>query len=108
LVVALESDESIVAYKKRHPVFNQIQRAANLAANRYVDEVILLPRLGAYNDYMQMVLDVCPDVIAVTKGDPQVDNIKKQAKAIGAELVEVISLVDGVSTTELINKIKNP
>ena len=75
--MALESDESIVAYKKRKPVFDQIQRANNLAANRYVDEVLLLPKLGGYNDYMQMVLDVCPDVIAVTKGDPQIDNIKK-------------------------------
>lgn len=107
LIVALEPDESIIAYKKRQPVFNQRERAENLVVNRYVDEVLLLPKLKGYKDYMQLVRDVCPSVIAVTAGDPQIENIKKQAASIGAEVVEVIRLVDGVSTTELIRKIKN-
>ena len=107
LIVALEPDETIIKYKKRQPVFDQKDRAKNLSAIRYVDEVLLLPQLKGYKDYLQLVQDVCPDVIAVTAGDPQMENIKKQAKIVGAEVVEVISLIDGISTTRLIRKIKD-
>lgn len=87
-------------------MFNQQERAKNLSAIRYVDEVLLLPSLKGYKDYLQLVRDVCPDVIAVTAGDPQIMNIKKQAKVVDAEVVEVIGLIDGISTTDLIRKIK--
>ena len=106
LIVALEPDETITKYKKRKPVFNQQERAKNLSAIRYVDEVLLLPPLKGYKDYLQLVQDVCPNVIAVTAGDPQIMNIKKQAKVVDAEVVEVIGLIDGISTTDLIRKIK--
>lgn len=106
LIVALEPDETIIKYKKRKPVFNQQERAKNLSAIRYVDEVLLLPPLKGYKDYLQLVQDVCPNVIAVTAGDPQIMNIKKQAKLVDAEVVEVIGLIDGISTTDLIRKIK--
>lgn len=106
LIVALEPDETIIKYKKRKPVFNQQKRAKNLSAIRYVDEVLMLPPLNGYKDYLQLVRDVCPDVIAVTAGDPQIENIKKQAKLVDAEVAEVIGLIDGISTTDLIRKIK--
>lgn len=106
LIVALEPDETIIKYKKRKPVFNHQERAKNLSAIRYVDEVLMLPPLNGYKDYLQLVRDVCPDVIAVTTGDPQIENIKKQAKLVGAEVAEVIDLIDGISTTDLIRKIK--
>ena len=106
LIVALEPDEMIIKYKKRQPVFNQQERAKNLSAIRYVDEVLMLPPLKGYKDYLQLVRDVCPDVIAVTTGDPQIENIKKQAKLVDAEVAEVIGIIDGISTTDLIRKIK--
>lgn len=106
LIVALEPDETIIKYKKRKPVFNQQERAENLASIRYVDKVLLLPELKGYWDYLRLVQDVCPNVIAVTKGDPQIENIKKQAKIVGADVVEVIGLIEGMSTTNLIRKIK--
>ncbi len=103
LIVALEPDEHIIKYKKRQPVHNQSQRANNLASIRYVDNVLMLPMLKNYNDYFQLVQDTCPNIIAVTKGDPQLANIEKQAKNIGAKVEIVIDRLNEFSTTNILN-----
>ena len=99
LIVALEPDERIVKYNNRQPFHNQKQREANLSAIRSVDHVLMLPELQGYEAYRKLVIDTCPNVIAVTQGDPQLANIKKQAADVGAEVKEVVNLLDGMSSS---------
>ncbi len=103
LIVALEPDDRIIKYKNRNPIHNQQQRAVNLAAIRYVDEVLKLPVLKNYKDYNGLVQNICPAIIAITKGDPQLVNIQKQAKQVGAKVKEVVPLLSGFSSSSIIN-----
>jgi hypothetical protein len=66
--------------------------------------VILLPPFESYNDYLNLVRMVKPDIIAVTKNDPQIENKKKQAKKIGGKIVTVTPHFDNFSSSELIKK----
>jgi len=102
LIVALEPDKSIINYKNRQPFHNQKQRAANLSSIRFVDHVLMLPELKGYDDYRQLVIDTCPNIIAITQGDPQLANIKKQAAEVGAEVKEVVNLLDGMSSSAIL------
>lgn len=89
LVIALESDEFVVATKNRQPVHTQMQRAQILSHLDLVDAVILLPLLQNNEDYFSLTRTVKPEVIAVTKGDPVLHYKKEQAKDVGASIVEV-------------------
>ncbi len=104
LIVALEPDESISRYKKRTPIHNQQQRAQNLAAIRYVDKVLLLPKLKGFKDYSQLVQDSHPNVIAITADDPQKQNKLKQANLVGADLKVVVDRIKGFSSTNIIGR----
>ncbi len=89
LVVALEPDEFIIKTKKRTPVHTQEQRAAILSHIDIVDRIILLPLMRGYDDYLEMTKSVSPRIIAVTKGDPAIAFKRKQAEAVGAQIMEV-------------------
>jgi len=102
LIVALEPDKSIIKYKNRQPFHNQKQRAVNLSSIRFVDHVLMLPELKGYDDYRHLVIDTCPNIIAITQGDPQLANIKKQAADVGAEVKEVVNLLDGMSSSAIL------
>jgi FAD synthetase len=102
LMVALESDEAILETKKRHPIHTQEQRAHVLQALACVDEVVCLPRLKTYEDYLGVVVAATPEVIATTQGDPQLDNKRLQARRVGGRLEVVIPQLEGFSTTRII------
>jgi len=89
VVVALESDEFITTYKKRKPTHNQNQRAAILSHLDLVDMIILLPFFHSHEEYNHMVELIKPDIIAVTKGDTQLENKKKQALTVGGKVAEI-------------------
>ena len=108
LIVALEPDKSIINYKNRQPFHNQKQRAANLSSIRFVDHVLMLPELKGYDDYRQLVIDTCPNIIAITQGDPQLANIKKQAAEVGEEVKEVVNLLDGMSSSAILKTGSSP
>ncbi|MBX3487128.1 MAG: adenylyltransferase/cytidyltransferase family protein [Candidatus Paracaedibacteraceae bacterium] len=99
VVVALESDESITAAKKSPPIHTQQQRAEILSELRCVQQIICLPVLTTYEDYLGLVMVIKPKVLAITEGDPQTENKKHQAKAVGAEIIVVNTLVDGLSSS---------
>ena len=103
LGVALEPDERILKYKHRKPIHNQKERAEILSAIRFVDKVILLPVLNGFKDYNQLVRDIHPKVIAVTAGDPQLDNKKNQAVEVGATVETVMQRLNGFSSSSIIN-----
>jgi FAD synthetase len=101
LVVLLESDEKVKELKgKSRPVFVQKERAEMLAALGCVDFVVLLPTMENDNDYLNLVMKIKPDMIAVTEDDPQIENKQWQAKKVGATLKRV-SLIKTFSTSEL-------
>ena len=104
LIVALESDERIVVNKQRKLIHTQMMRAANLAAVRYVNEIILLPSLKTYDDYQLVVQKIYPDIIAVTQNDPYILNKIKQAQSIGAKVKVVNSIIPGCSSSIIRSK----
>lgn len=102
LIVALEPDEFIKKKKKRVPVHTQRQRAQILSSLRMVDLVILLPFFSSNQEYFKMVKIIHPKVIAVTAGDPQLENKKRQIKTVGGKLKIVTPLLKKFSSSKII------
>lgn len=102
LIIALESDEFIKKRKKRNPVHTQQQRAEILSGLSFVDYVIKLPFLQADTDYMQLVDMIKPTIIAITDGDRQLENKKRQSEEVGAQLKIVIPVVESFSSSSII------
>ncbi len=101
LIVALEPDEKINLFKKRRPTHTQAERAQNLGALRFVDQVLLLPNLKGFEDYNQLVQDIKPDVIAVTADDPFIKQKQLQADGIGARLKVVVDRIKNFSSSNI-------
>lgn len=104
LIVALEPDGKIIKQKHRIPIHTQRTRAQNLASLRCVDEVLLLPNLSSYEDYLTLVERIRPTIIAVTQGDPQLHNKLKQAHTIDAKVVVVTERLSNLSSSLLMEK----
>ncbi len=101
LIVALESDEFVKKNKRKLPVHQQSERAEILSNLNMVDLIILLPFFNTNNDYFNLVKKILPSIIAVTEGDKQLENKKKQAKLIGAEVREVVTNLKNFSTRNI-------
>lgn len=101
LIVALESDEFIKKNKKRLPVHQQFERAEILSNLNMVDLIILLPFFQTNEEYLELVKKVLPSIIAVTEGDKQLENKRKQAEEIGAEVKEVVTNLKNFSTRNI-------
>lgn len=103
LFVALEPDETVKRKKGGgRPVHKREERALVLAAMSMVEHVILLPELKTYENYLRLVKAVSPKVIAVTAGDPQLENKKKQAKEVGGRVTVVTRHIKNNSTSGII------
>ena len=101
LVVLLESDRKVNELKgKSRPAFVQKERAEMLSALGSVDLVVLLPTMQSDSDYLDLVMDIKPDIIAATENDPDIKNKRRQAKEIGGKL-KIISLTKTFSTSKL-------
>ena len=102
LFVLLESDESVKKLKgKERPINAQPDRAEILSSVSFVDYVILLDGIKENAWYDKLILDLKPDIIAVTKGNLQVKHNKRQAKLVNAKVVEVIARLENKSSTNL-------
>lgn len=102
LIIALESDESILKRKKRKPIHTQQHRAEILASLDVVDDVILLPFFNSDEGYSGLVRLMCPTVVAVTAGDPHIEKKRRQAAQVGAAVVEVTKLLPEFSTSKIL------
>jgi rfaE bifunctional protein nucleotidyltransferase chain/domain len=90
LIVALESDENVRRKKgDARPIHTQTQRKEMLESLSFVDEVIALPPMHGYPDYLKLVQKIKPAVIAVTEGDHTKVKKMEQAKEVGATVVEI-------------------
>ena len=101
LVVLLENDKNVKKLKgKNRPVFIQKERAEMLSALGSVDLIALLPTMENDTDYLDLVMKIKPDIIAVTENDPHIEKKRGQAKQIGGEL-KVIPSIKTLSTSAL-------
>ncbi|KOY86867.1 hypothetical protein AD998_12585 [bacterium 336/3] len=104
LVVGLNTDTSVKRLKgEKRPIVPEYARARMLAAMEFVDAVCYFEE----DTPKSLIEAICPDILV--KGDDyKVENI------VGADFVlahggevKTISLVDGFSTSKIIDKIKN-
>lgn len=104
LILLLESDEAIKLLKgEKRPINNQKNRAKILSSVEFVNLVIVLNKPFETEDYQKLVSEIKPDVIAVTEGDPNLENKKSQAKEVGAVVKVVLKKIAEHSTTKLLD-----
>jgi rfaE bifunctional protein nucleotidyltransferase chain/domain len=104
LIIGLNADSSVKRIKgEGRPVNDQSSRAAILAALFFVDAVVVFEEDTPLN----LISTVLPDYL-VKGADYSVDNIvgAKEVIANGGE-VKTINLVEGYSSTSIINKIRS-
>jgi rfaE bifunctional protein nucleotidyltransferase chain/domain len=103
LVVGMNTDQSVSRIKgSSRPIVDQVSRTRVMASLEFVDAVILFDEPTP----MELISYIVPDILV--KGDDYtVENI------VGANIVlnnggvvKTIKLVDGYSTTNIVNKIK--
>lgn len=103
LIVGLNSDASIKRIKgKKRPIIPQYARLRMLAAMEFIDAVVIFEEDTPEN----LIENICPDVL-VKGNDYEIKNI------IGSDFViknggkvETLALVEGFSTSNIIQKIK--
>ncbi len=107
LIVALESDDTIKLKKSRNSINIQADRAKILSHIINIDEIVLLPKLTGYSDYLEMVKKIHPNIIAITEPDTQFQNKKKMADIINAKVAIAMILHNDTSTSKIIYAIKS-
>lgn len=108
LIVLLEADKNIRKLKGiKRPINNQENRAIFLTKLKSVDYVIKLSEIKNDKDYLKLVNQIKPKVIAVSERDKNADKKLQQAKKVGAKLIKVIKLIPEQSTSQIIQTILN-
>lgn len=101
LIIAIESDTNVKKLKgDNRPFHTQEQRREILESLSFVDKVVILKNVMTDKDYSDLVEEVRPLYIAVTKGDTMIDKKKIHADKVGAKVIE-IEKVDVPSTTQI-------
>ena len=113
MIVALNTDSSVKRQGKgdERPINNEEARLTVLASLGFIDLVILFNE----DTPLEVINRLQPDILV--KGadyDPSETNPQSKKYIVGSDIirknggkVEVISLVDGFSTTNIVNKLKN-
>lgn len=102
LILLLESDENIKIRKGNdRPINSQKYRSIVLSALSSVDYVIPLEGMTNNQEYDKLIVQINPDIIALTEGDPGLGQREKQAKMVRAK-IRLIKKIEGKSTTDLI------
>lgn len=104
LIVGLNSDSSIEKIKgENRPIINEQSRAILLSALNFVDAIIIFPEENPLN----LISNLMPDILA-KGGDYEISTIvgHEIIKENGGEVI-LIPFVDGFSSSNIINKIKN-
>lgn len=105
LILLLESDENIKKRKgEGRPLNSMRKRLAMLSSLQTVDFIIPLTGVTKSEEYDRIMIQIKPDIVAMTNGDPSVAQRTRQCEKIGAKLKLVIEKIDGISTTALVSK----
>ncbi len=103
LIVGLNSDESVRMLKgENRPILKEMERAAVLAAFECVDAVII------FNEETpaEIIAEIIPDVL-VKGSEYEIEEIAGHDTVLNnGGKVERLDLVEGISTSELIERIK--
>ncbi len=103
LIVGINNDESVRTLKgPQRPMIPEQERAEILASLECVDAVLIFPELTPQN----VIAALLPDIL-VKGGDWAGDQIvgRTEVEAAGGR-VERVDVIQGHSTTEIINKIR--
>lgn len=104
LIVGLNSDESVRQLKgKGRPVLNVEARANMLAAFVFVDAVIIFRE----ETPAELISQILPDVLLKGKEYELHEIAGHETVLEHGGIVETLDLVTGISTSELIDRIKN-
>lgn len=104
LIIGLNSDSSIKRLKgESRPIINEDSRAILLAALSFVDAIVLFSEDTPFN----LISTLLPDVLA-KGGDYEISSIAGHdvVQNNGGEVI-LVPFVDGFSSTNIIDKIKN-
>ena len=103
MIVGIHGDEACVGYKRR-PILTLEERKTMVEACRYVDEVIVNSPIGISAEWMekhQIDLVIHGDDYNETRIDEQYSIPRKMGK------FKTVPYTKGISTTEIIQRIKN-
>lgn len=103
LVVGINSDRSVKTLKgETRPLIAEQERAELIAALKPVDYVIIFDEINA-----SRLLDTIKPDVYVKGGDYTLDNLPEKDSIIRSKIeVKFIPLVAGISTTELVKRIR--
>jgi len=103
LFVLLEEDAKAAKEKgRKRPINTQRIRAKILSSVQSVDYIIMLKNMTNNSSYDRIMIQMRPNVIATTYGDPYINHKKRQAKLIKSKIVYAIKRIDEHSTTNYI------
>ena len=102
VIVGINSDRATKLLKGEHrPIYNEQDRKKILEAIRYVDEVVIFDD----TETVDIINEIKPDI--VVKGGEWTAEQVRQRDSIPDEIdVKIFNLVKGVSSTNIIKKIK--
>ena len=101
LIVGVHSDQDIASYKRR-PVIEEQDRYEIIRSCRYVDEVIEDAPLIMTKDFIES-----NNINLVVRGDDITPELlRQQADPISMGIMKYVPRTEGVSTTSIIEKIK--
>jgi len=101
LFVLLGEDSKTTKEKgKDRPINSQKLRAKILSSIQSVDYVVMLKNMTNNQLYDKLMVEMHPDIIATTYGDPYVGHKERQAKLIQGKVVYVIKRIDDYSATK--------
>jgi D-beta-D-heptose 7-phosphate kinase/D-beta-D-heptose 1-phosphate adenosyltransferase len=101
LFILLEDDAKAKKQKgDKRPINSQSDRAKVLSAIQNVDYIIMLKNMTNDGLYDKIMVEMQPNVIAITRGDPYEKCKKRQAKLIKAKIVYAIERINSLSTTK--------
>lgn len=102
LIVGVHSDKSVKSYK-RTPVFNERDRYDLIQNCRLVDEVVKDAPLILSKDFIEK-----NSIDVVVHGDDKSVHFEEQHKVpLEMGLMKYLKYTEGISTTQIIEKIKN-
>jgi len=103
LIIGLNSDASVKAIKEEdRPVIDEESRSLILASLRFVDAVVLFDE----ETPLQLIEHIQPDILVKGKDYASSEIIGAETVKKKGGRVETIELVDGYSTSAIINKIR--
>ena len=103
LIIGLNSDNSIHKLKgEKRPIIDENSRAILLASLQFIDAIVLFSETTPY----RLIEAILPDILA-KGGDYKVEEITGHELVLrnGGEVI-LVPFIDGFSTTNIINKIK--